>query len=132
MKKLLIILALSLTGCSTVMDSLFMKYDPNEYAQIADIRTTAEYSKESCTDPQESQIKANQLARQTALFKNHTQYLPRNDKVIAAATELDDMAQGLVVQYQKGPVGPAFCKIKYDSIKKSAELIQKTVGAKPR
>lgn len=132
MKKLLLLTLFALSSCSTLMDAYFMKYDPNEYAQIAEIRTTAEYSKESCGNQPEAQIRANQLVRQTALFKNHTQYLPRNDKVIAAAKELDDMAQGLAAQYQKGSVGPAFCKIKYDSIQKSAELIQKTVGAKPR
>jgi hypothetical protein len=135
MKKLLLILALSLTGCSTVetlKETFFMKYDSNEYAQIADIRTNSEYFKEACDRPQEAQIKANQLVRQTALFKNQTEFLPYNKKVIAAAVELDAIAQGLVTQYQKGPVSPVFCKIKFDSIAKSAEIIQKTVGAKPR
>lgn len=135
MKKLLLVLLLSLAGCSTVetlKESFLMKYDPNEYAQIADIRTNSEYFKESCDRPQEAQIKANQLVRQTALFKNQTEFLPYNKKVIASAVELDAMAQGLVAQYQKGAVSPAFCKIKFDSIARSAETIQKTVGAKPR
>jgi hypothetical protein len=133
MKKLLLTLALvSLTGCSTIQEAFLMKYDSNEYAQISAIRTTAELSKESCDKVEEAKLNATTLAHQTALFKNHTEFLPYNTKVIAAAGELDKIAVGLVTQYQKGPVSPAFCKIKFGSIAQSAETMQKTIGAKPR
>jgi len=43
------------------------------------------------------------------------------------------MAQGLNDMYVKSDkVSPAFCKIKFESIEKNAELMQKTIGAKPR
>jgi hypothetical protein len=136
MKKLLLALAVaSLTGCSTLdtlKESFLMKYDSNEYAQISAIRTTSELSKESCDKPEESKINATSLAHQTAMFKNHTEFLPYNTKVIAAAGELDKIAAGLVTQYQKGPVSPAFCKIKFGSVAQSAGTMQKIIGAKPR
>ena len=132
MKKLLLTLIITLAGCSTIQESFLMKYDPNEYAQITAIRTTAELSKESCDKPEEARVNATTLAHQTALFKNHTEFLPYNTKVIAAAGDLDKIALGLSTQYQKGPVSPAFCKIKFGSIAQSAEIMQKTIGAKPR
>jgi hypothetical protein len=136
MKKLLLALAVvSLTGCSTIetlKESFLMKYDSNEYAQISAIRTTAELSKESCDKPEEAKINATSLAHQTAMFKNHTEFLPYNTKVITAASELDKIAVGLVTQYQKGSVSPAFCKIKFGSVAQSAGTMQKIIGAKPR
>jgi hypothetical protein len=123
---------MSLAGCTTIQETFLMKYDPNEYAQITAIRTNAELAISSCDKLDDAKLNAQGLSKQTALFKNQTEFLPYNSKVIASAGELDAIAQGLVTQYQKGPVSPVFCKIKFDSIAKSAEIIQKTVGAKPR
>jgi hypothetical protein len=123
---------LSLTGCSTLIDSYLMKYDPNEYQQISDIRTTAFYGKSYCDNTEQAKQQAESLSKKTYTFKNYVEYLPHNDKVISASGELDKIAQGLSSQYQKGSVSNAFCKIKFDSIEKSAEVMQKTIGAKPR
>ena len=123
---------ISLTGCSTLMDAYLMKYDPNEYQQISDIRTTAFYGKASCENADQAKQQAEVLSKKTYTFKNYVEYLPHNDKVISASGELDKIAQGLTLQYQKGSVSNAFCKIKFDSIEKSAEVMQKTIGAKPR
>jgi hypothetical protein len=132
MKKLLVISVLMLTGCSTMLESYLMKYDTNEYAQIAGIRTTASLSKATCENETVSKEHADQIAKQTIMFKNYVQYLPHNSKVIAASTELDSMAQGLSAQYQKGKVSVVFCKVKFETIEKSAETMQKTIGDKPR
>ena len=123
---------ISLTGCSTLMDAYLMKYDPNEYQQISDIRTTAFYGKASCENADQAKQQAEVLSKKTYTFKNYVEYLPHNDKVISASGELDKIAQGLTLQYHKGSVSNAFCKIKFDSIEKSAEVMQKTIGAKPR
>lgn len=136
MKKLtLLAFIFLLNGCSTfnsLLDAYLMKYDPNEYQQISDIRSTAHYAKSSCDNAEQSKLQADVLAKKTYTFANYVQYTPHNDKVIAASTELDKIAQGLVTQYQKGPVSPIFCKIKFNSVEESAELMQKTIGAKPR
>ena len=44
-------LLVALQGCAVIDAYLMTKYDPNEYQQIADIRTTAYLSKESCGNP---------------------------------------------------------------------------------
>lgn len=133
MKKLAVLLiAYMLTGCALV-DSFLMKYDPNEYQQINDIRTTAYFAKSTCDNPQEAKLQADIISNKTTTFKNYVQYLPHNDPVIAASVELDKMSQGLKDQYAKSAkVSPAFCKIKFQGIEKSAETMQKTIGDKPR
>jgi hypothetical protein len=137
MKKLLIAsVILLLSGCATfdtLVDSFLMKYDSSEYQQIADIRTTAGLAKNSCDNFDASKQQADVISKKTIGFKNHTQYLPHNDKVIKSAVDLDKMAQGLKDQYAKSDkVSAAFCKIKFETIEKSAETIQKVVGDKPR
>ena len=136
MKKLLIVGVIFLSGCATfdtLVDSFLMKYDSSEYQQIADIRTTAGLAKNGCDNFDVSKQQAEIISKKTVGFKNHTQYLPHNDKVIKSAIDLDKMSQGLKDQYAKSDkVSTAFCKIKFETIEKSAETIQKVVGDKPR
>ena len=132
-KKLLIVISLYLLSGCAIIDSFLMKYDPNEYQQISDIRTTAYLSKDSCSDPARARAQAEVLANKTLTFKQFVQYLPRNDKVIAASGDLDKIAQGLKDQYAKtDKVSPAFCKIKFQNVETSAESMQKIIGDKPR
>jgi hypothetical protein len=136
MKNILIASVILLSGCATVdtlVESFLMKYDSSEYQQIADIRTTAGLAKNSCDNFDASKQQAEVISKKTTGFKNHTQYLPHNNKVINSAIDLDKMSQGLKDQYAKNDkVSAAFCKIKFETIEKSAETIQKVVGNKPR
>lgn len=132
MKKLLIVGLIFLSGCSTLMESYLMKYDPNEYAQITSIRTNAGAGKLNCENEVVAKESADQIFKETVMFKNYVQYLPHNSKVILASTELNNIAQGLTTQYQKGKVSAVFCKLKFESIERSAEAMQQTIGAKPR
>lgn len=133
MKKIAALIVVSmLTGC-TAIDAFLMKYDPNEYQQIAEIRTTAYLGKSSCDNPALAKQQADIIANKTVTFKQFVEYLPHNDKVISASVDLDKIAQGLKDQYNKtDKVSPAFCKIKFQAIEKSAETMQKTIGDKPR
>jgi hypothetical protein len=133
MKRVLItLLAISLSGC-TLLDAYLMKYDPNEYERIAEIRTSANLAKLQCDNPQESKNNALSIANKTFGFVQFAQYVPRNEPVKKASVELDKIAQGLKEQYQKNDkVSAAFCKIKFNNIESSAETIQKTIGNKPR
>jgi hypothetical protein len=133
MKKILIVALLFLSGCSTLMDAYLMKYDTNEYQQISDIRSSAYYGKLSCDNIDESKDSAISIAKKTLVFKQFVQYIPHNDKVINSSIELDKMAQGLKDQYEKSnKVSAVFCKLKFDAIEKSAEIMQKNIGAKPK
>jgi hypothetical protein len=133
MKKLLLAAVIAgLSGCALI-DAYLMKYDPNEYHIISDIRTMANLAKAKCGDPVESKAQADALANKTTSFVIYTQYTPHNDLVKKSSVELDKMAQGLKTQYEKSDkVSPAFCKIKFENVEKSAETIQKVVGDKPR
>ncbi len=121
-----------LSGCGILLESYLMKYDANEYKLITNIRTLASDHKQHCANQDISKVNAKDMSLQTTNFKNYSQYLPHNSKVIAASQELDKISQGLNAQYQKGSVSPAFCKIKFESIEKSAETMQKIIGDKPR
>jgi hypothetical protein len=137
MKKIFVIFLLStLAGCATFADlkeAYLMKYDTNEYQQIADIRTTASLAKLKCDNFQESKDNAIIISAKVRGFKQFVEYMPYNSKVITASVELDKMAQGVKEFYEKNEkVSLAFCKIKFDNIERSAETMQKTIGAKPR
>lgn len=133
MKKLLLAVAVAgLSGCALI-DAYLMKYDPNEYQIISDIRTMANLAKSKCDNFAESKVQATALADKTTSFVIYTQYTPHNDLVKKSSVELDKMAQGLKTQYEKSDkVSTAFCKIKFENVEKSAETIQKVVGDKPR
>jgi hypothetical protein len=137
MNKLIIPFFVSiLAGCASFSDlkeAYLMKYDSNEYFQISDIRTSAYYAKQTCSDYNESKKQAESISRKTLTFKNFVQHLPNNSKVINASTNLDGIAQGLKDQYQKNDkVSQIFCKIKFESIETSAETMQKAIGDKPK
>lgn len=133
MKRLAVLLALSLLGGCALVEAFLMKYDPNEYQQISDIRTNAYLGQLTCDNQEKSKEQANTLAVKTLTFKQFVEHLPHNDKVIAASVDLDKMAQGLKEQYAKSAkVSVAFCKIKFQTIEKSAESMQKVIGDKPK
>lgn len=134
MKKVLIILSLSaLTGCGSLLEAYLMKYDPNEYQLITDVRTMSSFYKSQCDDQAMSKQHAYMLLSKTTNFANYSEHLPHNSTVKKSSTELKGMAQGLNDMYVKSDkVSPAFCKIKFESIERNAELMQKTIGAKPR
>jgi hypothetical protein len=133
MKRIVLVCAVALLNGCALLDAYLMKYDPNEYQQISDIRTTASISKTQCDNPLISATNAVAISNKTLAFVQFTQYQPHNDKVKAASVELDKMAQGLKDQYVKSDkVSPMFCKLKFTGIETSAETIQRVVGDKPR
>jgi hypothetical protein len=136
MKKIILITVIALSGCASFSDlkeAYLMKYDSNEYYQISDIRTSAYYAKQNCSNYDESKQQADSISKKTLAFKNFVEHLPNNSKVTTASVNLNGIAQGLKDQYQKNDkVSAVFCKIKFESIETSAETMQKTIGAKPK
>jgi len=135
MKKIIITLfALApLSGCMLIDSYLMTKYDPNEYKLITDIRAEAQTYKTQCDDAVSSKQNAVKLAYDSQLFALYSEHIPRNKDLIKASADLHLIAQGLSDQYTKSDkVSVAFCKIKFDSVEKSAEKIQTVIGSKPR
>ena len=121
-----------LTSCA-LWDAYFMApYDATEYLQITEIRALSGQYRAQCDNPVLSPVNAQAMANRTDLFEKYEQYIPRNDNGKAAAKALNEIAQGLNTAYAKGPVSPVFCKLKYNNIEHSAELIQRVTAGRPR
>jgi hypothetical protein len=132
MKKIILVALVFLSGCS-LLDAYLMKYDPNEYSIITEIRSDAQGYKTACDNELMSTTNAVALANKTRMFALFSEHQPHNEPVVKASIELDKIAQGLKTQYVNGnKVSPIFCKIKFESIEHSAETMQKIIGAKPR
>lgn len=133
MRYIAIALVLLLNGCA-VYDAVTMtKYDPNEYLLISEIRVDARHYAQGCANPVMSQPNAVAMANKTELFQAYSENLPSNGDGIRAATALNEIAQGLVAQYNTNPkVSPLFCKLKFEGIEHSANTIQHVLGNRPR
>ena len=132
MKRLLIVLSvLSLNGCALYDAYMMTGFDPNEYLIITEIRVDANHYKTQCALPVAA-TNAVTISYKTTLFDTYSQGLPNNAEVQRAAKSLNEIAQGLVDSYGKGPVNPLFCKLKYGSIENSAAVMQVVIGNRPR
>ena len=133
MKRILVaVFALSLTSCA-VWDAYFMApYDANEYMLITEIRATAGVYRKQCDNPVLAPQNAQAISARTDLFEKYEELIPRNDNGYRAARALNEIAQGLNTAYTKGTVSTVFCKLKYNNIEHSAELIQRVTAGRPR
>jgi hypothetical protein len=133
MKRVLIALLITLlNGCAVYDAFMLTGFDNNEYLLITQIRTDAAQYKTMCANPI-AEANATQMVYKTNLFVNYSLEIPRNNNVIDSAKKLNEIAEGLVQQYEKeGKVSGLFCKLKYTNIENSAALIQHVVGRRPR
>lgn len=133
MKRLLLLCLVFLSGCTVLDAYLLTHYDPNEYAQINSIRSQANLYKGDCNDFAKSQINAASISKSTQEFEFYSQHIPRNEDGYNIAKNINEMAQGLKKQYDtNSKVSAVFCKFKFEGIERSAEIAQKTIGARPR
>ena len=133
MKRTTIILAaVFLNGCA-LWDAYFMApYDANEYMLITEIRTNAIQYRRQCDNPVMAPQNAQAMANRTELYEKYEEQIPRNENGIKASRALNEIAQGLNTAYGKGPVSATFCRLKYNNIEHSAELIQRVTAGRPR
>jgi hypothetical protein len=134
MRKLVLVLitATGLSGCALWDAYRMAPYDATEYLQITEIRAAAGQFRKQCDNPVLAPVNAQAMAARTELFEHYEQYIPRNDNGIKASRALNEIAQGLNTAYGKGPVSPMFCRLKYNNIEHSAELIQRVTAGRPR
>ena len=133
MKKISIIFAAVLLNGCALWDAYFMApYDANEYMLITEIRTNAAIYREQCANPVMAPQNAQAMANRTLLYERYEEHIPRNENGIKAARALNEIAQGLNTAYGKGAVSPTFCRLKYNNIEHSAELIQRVTAGRPR
>jgi hypothetical protein len=133
MKRIFVaIFALSLTSCALWDAYMMAPYDANEYMLITEIRTNATIYKEQCANPVLAPQNAQAMANRTLLYERYEENIPRNENGLKAARALNEISQGLNTAYSKGPVSPVFCKLKYNNIEHSAEIIQRVTAGRPR
>jgi hypothetical protein len=134
MKRLILLfMIMSVCGCAAV-DAYFMTpFDPNEYQLITQIRVDATRAKDECADVAISKVNSVRITQETELFLAYSEYLKHNQDSTKAAVELHEIAQGLSSKYIKGEsVSALFCKLKFEGVEKSASIMQKTLGSRPR
>lgn len=130
------ILAVSLSGCSTVKDAwdaYFMaKFDMNEYQYITRIRTHAQLGTPKCgTAEVVDHVRYIYVA--SSEYRNYAEMIPRNEDSFRLASTLTTITDDFYKRYQGDrPPSMVYCKAKFSAIEKSAENIQKVIGAKPR
>jgi hypothetical protein len=129
---LALIATTAFSGCALWDAYMMAPYDANEYLQITEIRATAGQYRKQCDNPILAVANAQAMANRTDLFEKYEELIPRNDNGFRAARALNEIAQGLNTAYAKGTVSPVFCKLKYNNIEHSAELIQRVTAGRPR
>jgi hypothetical protein len=133
MKRIVLALSTVLLSSCAVWDAYFMApYDANEYMLITEIRTNAIQYRRQCDNPILAPQNAQAIANRAELYEKYEENIPRNENGIKSARALNEIAQGLNTAYGRGPVSPMFCKLKYNNIEHSAELIQRVTAGRPR
>jgi len=133
MKRILLAaFALSLTSCAIWDAYMMAPYDANEYLQITEIRTNAIQYRRQCDNPVLAQVNAQAMANRTELYERYQEQIPKNANGFKAAQALNEISQGLNTAYGRGPVSSVFCRLKYNNIEHSAELIQRVTAGRPR
>ena len=134
MRRLILALITTTTfsGCALWDAYMMAPYDANEYLQITEIRTNAIQYRRQCDNPVLAQVNAQAMANRTELYEKYQEQIPRNANGFKAAQALNEIAQGLNTAYGRGPVSSVFCRLKYNNIEHSAELIQRVTAGRPR
>jgi len=131
MKKLIIVAAFLLSGCSVVQSYFMAKYDTVEHSMINDIRTTAELA--DCKNNAEMKNTAYRLYSVGSAFRNYSNSIPDNDQTAIIAHNLVTIIKGMNDKYQtSAEVSETYCKLKVDSIKNAAAEAQRVIARKPR
>jgi len=133
MKRIALALSTVVLSSCALWDAYFMApYDANEYMLITEIRTNAVIYREQCANPVLAPVNAQAMANRTLLYERYEENIPRNENGFRAARALNEITQGLNTAYAKGAVSPTFCRLKYNNIEHSAELIQRVTAGRPR
>jgi hypothetical protein len=138
MKKYLILLAVVfLSGCSViqpVVDRFFIApFDPNEYSLVNSLRTNAIETRTKCDNNSILSTNIKEMYHTASLLKNYSQYLPRNDQTIKPVNLTFIMVSELKTRFDKeNKINKTYCELKIQSIIDASELIQQTIGKRPR
>jgi hypothetical protein len=129
---LALITTTAFSGCALWDAYMMAPYDANEYLLIVEVRASAAQYKKQCDNPILASVNAQAIANKTDLYEKYVEQIPRNQNGFKTAHALNEITQGLATAYTKGTVSATFCRLKYNNIEHSAELIQRVTASKPR
>lgn len=115
-------MAISLSGCSSLLDYIPSRWDVNQAKSITDIQQLAK--RFDCKGDQVAQI--NSLDQNIEWFVIYSQTKPTKD-----ISKLTDTLQKTVAEYKeravKGPVSPLYCDLKRKIIIQQTEILAGSV-----
>jgi len=122
MKKLLLILLVSLAGCTTIKDQIPSFWDPNQSKIVTDMQQSARHI--DCTGDVKPQLHD--------LFMKVEWYdLYANTKGTRDMAKLDQVMMDTIKEFQdrtaQGPVSPIYCDMKKKVLIQQADIIATTV-----
>lgn len=126
-----------LGGCSIIQPMIdrftIAPFDENEYALVNKIRTVSFLAGMTCDDQSTSKLYAKKLYHYGIELKNYSQYILNNEQTKKLVELLYKMTVDVNERYSKQEtINKTYCELKYSSIEQSAEMIQKTIGKRPR
>ena len=133
MKKLVLVtLVLLLNGCAVIDAYRMARFDNNEYSLVTQVRTQAQLGAIKCgasdVTPYVDAVYVKSLE-----LNNYSSGIAHNEEAAKMTEELLVITRGLKEKYISGEaVSQKYCELKFNNIKTSTELMQKTIGAKPR
>jgi hypothetical protein len=133
MKRLIVVLALTLNGCALIDYYNMARWDNNEYLIVNQIRTEAQLGVEHCDNKKEVLTSVNAIYNKSVELKNYSSNISHNEEATKMSAELLAITKGLKDRYASGDeISQKYCEIKFGTIDTSTGTIQKSLGAKPK
>jgi PBP1b-binding outer membrane lipoprotein LpoB len=122
MKKLILLVAIVLTGCASIMEYIPSGWDVNQAKVITDIQMeTRHFDCKADLAPQ-----VNRLAQDVEWFDIYSQTKPTRDINKLTGT-IKDTVKELQDRVNKGPVSPLYCDLKKKIIQQQTDIIAESV-----
>jgi PBP1b-binding outer membrane lipoprotein LpoB len=122
MKKLILLVAIVLTGCANIMEYIPSGWDANQAKVITDIQMeTRHFDCKADLAPQ-----VNRLAQDVEWFDIYSQTKPTRDINKLTGT-IKDTVKELQERVAEGPVSPLYCDLKKKIIQQQADILAGSV-----
>ena len=122
MKKLILLVAIVLTGCASIMEYIPSGWDANQAKVITDIQLEVRHF--DCKADLKPQV--DQLVKDVEWFDIYANTKPTRDIAKLTGT-ITDTVKELQDRVNKGPVSPLYCDLKKKIIQQQTDIIAKSV-----
>lgn len=132
MKKIAyLIVVATLSGCSYLKWQA--PFDNAEYATLTKIVSDSERFSEDCSDSAKTLANFTSLRNDSRYLVNYSRDLPNNDITFGMVQNLQKIVESGYQTYQApGPHSKAFCELKLNAVRTSAETVKKAAAQRRR